>query len=80
MSSVIPDSVTFTLPRSAVPEVIALSRHLLDRMHELLEQNTEGTLSEDRRDELESLVELAQFGQLVSTALEKLPPTSRAMP
>jgi hypothetical protein len=80
MSTSIPEAVTLTLPRSAVPDAIALSRHLLDRMHDLLEQNTEGTLSEERREELESLVELAQFGQFIASALESLPPAPRAVP
>jgi hypothetical protein len=38
-------------------------------MHRLLERNTEGALSPVEREELEKLVEMAQFGQLVSMAL-----------
>jgi len=43
---------------------------LLDRMHILLEQNTEGALSTVERDELETLVAMAQFGQILSSALQ----------
>lgn len=68
------EAVTFTLPRSAIPDVITLSKALLDRMHGLLERNTDGALSGLEREELDTLVKMAQFGQIVSTAL-KLPAT-----
>lgn len=63
------ESVTLTLPRSAVGGVLSLSNTLLEQMHRLLERNTEGALSPVEREELEKLVEMAQFGQLVSMAL-----------
>jgi len=63
------ESVTLTVPRSAVSDVLSLSAALLDRMHDLLERNTEGTLSPDEREALETLVQMAQFGQIVSMAL-----------
>ena len=65
------DAVTLTLPRSAVADVVALSDTLLDRMHELLERNTDGRLSPLERKELDTLVLMAQFGQLVSNALQR---------
>ncbi len=66
------DTLTFTLtlPRSAVGDVMALSATLLDRMHHLLERNTEGSLSPVEREELETLVHMAQFGQIISAALQ----------
>ncbi len=64
------EAVTFTLPRSALRDVVALSATLLDRMHGLLERNTEGTLSAVEREELDTLVQMAQFEQIVSTALQ----------
>lgn len=64
------DAVTLTLPRSAVPDVLSLSGALLDRLHELLERNTDGALSEAERRELETLVQVAHFGQIVSLALQ----------
>ena len=63
------ETVTLTLPRSAIPDVIQLSESLLDRMHGLLERNTDGALSTIEREELDTLVKMAQFGQIVSMAL-----------
>ena len=63
------EAITLTLPRSAIPDVIQLSATLLDRMHGLLERNTDGTLSAIEREELDTLVKMAQFGQIVSMAL-----------
>jgi hypothetical protein len=65
------DAITLTLPRSAIPDVVALSEALLDRMHELLERNTDGRLSPVEREEVETLVLMAQFGQLISTAVRR---------
>jgi len=64
------DAITITLPRSAVGDVVALSASLTERMHDLLERNTDGALSAVERAELETLVEMAQFGQIVSMALQ----------
>ena len=64
------DSVTIKLPRSAVPDVAALTATLLDRMHDLLERNTDGSLSLIEREELETLVHMAQFAQVLSIALQ----------
>lgn len=64
------DDVTLTLPRSAVPDVVTLSARLLDRMHELLERGTDDHLSPVEREELDTLVQMAQFGQIVSMALQ----------
>jgi preprotein translocase subunit SecB len=64
------ESVTVTLPRTAVGGVLALSKALLDRMHELLEQNANGSLSPFERQNLEALVEMAQFSQIFSTAIQ----------
>lgn len=64
------ESITVTLPRSAVGDVLASSNSLLDHMHDLLEKNTEGSLDPLEREELERLVEMAQFGQILSTAIK----------
>ena len=63
------DQITLTLPRSVVPDVVALSATLIDRMHALLERNTDGGLSPVERAELETLVQMAHFGQILSMAL-----------
>ncbi len=68
--TIVDESVTVTLPRSAVGGILSLSRGLLDRMHELLERNTDGALSAVEEEELEALVKMVQFGQVFSTALQ----------
>jgi hypothetical protein len=65
------DAITLTFPRSVLPDVVSLSSALLDRMHELLERNTDGALSEIERQELETLVQMAQFGQIVVAAIQR---------
>ena len=67
------DVVTITLPRSLMPELPAFAEALNDRMHELLERNTEGTLSASERVELESLARMAPFAQILATALQQRP-------
>ena len=61
--------VVLTFPRSAMRDVLTLSDALTDRMHHLLERNTDGTLSTTERMELETLVQMAQFGQMVASAI-----------
>jgi len=68
-----PDVVTITLPRSIMPELPTFADALNDRMHGLLERNTEGTLSESERAELESLVQMAQFAQIFTMATQQRP-------
>ena len=62
------DTVTLRLPRALVPELPTLAADLLERMHELLERNTEGVLSNVERAELETLVKMAEFAQLLALA------------
>ncbi|HET6248064.1 MAG TPA: hypothetical protein VFE47_10235 [Tepidisphaeraceae bacterium] len=64
------ESVTFTIPRSAVGDMLSLSASMIDRMHELLERNTDGRLSPLEEEELQTLVQMSQFGQIVSLALQ----------
>ena len=67
------DVVTITLPRSIVPELPTFASALNDRMHGLLERNTEGTLSESERVELESLIQMAQFAQIFTMVTQQRP-------
>jgi hypothetical protein len=67
------DVVTITLPRSLMPELPIFANALNDRMHDLLERNTEGTLSESERVELEGLVQMAQFAQILAMATQQQP-------
>lgn len=64
------DAITFTLPRSVLPELPSLAQSLNDRMHELLERNTEGALSEIERAELEALVQMAHVVQIFAMAAQ----------
>jgi hypothetical protein len=68
----IAESVTVALPRSAVRDVLTLSSDLHDRMHALLEQNTDRKLTAIERSELEALVRVAQIGQILSMSLRDL--------
>jgi hypothetical protein len=64
------DAITFTVPRRTLADISQLSAELTDRMHELLERNTDGRLNSTERAELDTLVRMAEFGQIVSTALQ----------
>lgn len=63
------NEITLTFPRSALDDVLSLSDELNDRMHELLERNTDGSLAPVERAELATLVHMSQFGQLLALAL-----------
>jgi len=67
MSSV--DAITLTVPRTVLSDIVSLSADLTDRMHALLERNTDGALSTLEREELQTLVQMAEFGQIVSMAM-----------
>ena len=69
MSSTI-EGITLTFPRSTVGDVTSMSAALIDRMHALLERNADGALSDIEREQLEGLVEMAQFGHILSMALQ----------
>src|SRR5207237_393420 len=73
------DAVTVTLPRSTVGGILALSAELIDRMHELLELNTNGALRPVEKAELETLVQLAHFSQTVSMAPDGAPPAAAGL-
>jgi hypothetical protein len=64
------DPITFSVSRKVLSDIVELSAELTDRMHELLEKNTDGQLGPTERSELETLVRMAEFGQIVSMALQ----------
>ena len=64
------DNFVLTLPRAVVPELPSLSQSLTDRMHALLERNTDGALTGVEREELETLVQMAQFAQILVMAVQ----------
>jgi hypothetical protein len=57
--------ITLTIPPHVAAELPRLSAELNERMHELLERNTDGALSTIERRELDSLVRMAGFGQIL---------------
>lgn len=63
------DPITVSIPRTVLSDIVELSAELTDRMHELLERNTDGKLGRIEKAELETLVRMAEFGQIVSMAL-----------
>lgn len=65
------DPITVTLPASVARAIPLMADRLLDRMHELLERNTDGQLSPIEREELERLVEMAEFAQVFAAAVQK---------
>jgi hypothetical protein len=64
------DPVTFSVPRTVLSEIVELSADLTDRMHELLERNTDEQLAPTEKAELETLVRMAEFGQIITMALK----------
>jgi len=48
---------------------------MTDRMHQLLEKNTDGDLRVHEKVELESLVRIAELGQIAALALRPKDPT-----
>ena len=65
----IADPITFSVSRAVLTDISHLSAELTDRMHELLERNTEGPLNPNETAELQTLVRMAEFGQIISMAL-----------
>lgn len=63
------DPITVSVPRTVLSDIVELSAELNDRMHDLLERNTNGQLTSIEKTELETLVRMAEFGQIVSMAL-----------
>lgn len=57
--------ITLTIPPHVAAELPRLSAELNERMHELLERNTDGALSTIERRELDTLVRMAGFGQIL---------------
>jgi hypothetical protein len=68
------EPVTLTLPASVASAIPAMAQRLVDRLHELLERNTDGQLTDNERQELESLVDMAQFAQVFAAAVQKAAP------
>jgi hypothetical protein len=64
------DPTTISVPRILLAEIANVSDDQIDRMHELLEKNTDGKLTPIEKTELEALVGIAELAQFASMALE----------
>ncbi len=64
------DTVTVCLLRSVTGEIPSLADNLTARMDELLKRNADGALNPHERLALETLVHMAQFAQVLATALQ----------
>ena len=64
------DPVTISIPRALLTDIRKLSTELVDRMHELLERNANGSLPPTEAAELRRLVQMAEFGEIISMALQ----------
>src|SRR5256885_8515762 len=69
-----PDSITLTLPASVAADIPVMAQRLVDRMHELLERNTDAQLTPAEREDAEALVEMAEIAQLLASAVRKAGP------
>ena len=67
--AVVEEAITISVPRSVAADIAYLSADLNDRMHALLQRNGDGLLGPAERAELETLVRMSQFGQIVAMAL-----------
>ena len=64
------DTVTVAVPRRVLSDIFTLAAELTDRTHPLLERNANGALSDIEKSELDALVRIAQFGQIVWMAMQ----------
>ncbi len=62
------DPVTVILPRSTVGGILSLSSELTDRMHGLMELNTDGRLTSFEKLELETVFQMTHFGRSLAAA------------
>ena len=64
------DLVTIKVPRAFIDGLAEESASSTERMHALLERNTEGTITQAEHWELKFLVRLAKIGQILNLGLE----------
>jgi hypothetical protein len=70
MDTMLEDTVTVTFPRPVLTGLAGISASITDRLHALLEKNTEGVINATEKQELEGLVRIAQVDQIVTMALQ----------
>ena len=64
------DLVTISLPREVWKEISHASPEMIERLHVLLERNTDGRLTSTERAELRVLIRIAEVCQIISQALQ----------
>ena len=64
------DNDTVAIPRPILAGLSGVSASFTERMHELLEKNSEGTIGVSEKRELEVLVRVAKIDQVVTLALQ----------
>lgn len=64
------DPIIISVPRAVLSDMSHMPSDLLDRMHELLERNTDGTLNPTESAELKAIVRMAQLSEIASLALQ----------
>jgi|GEM_PF-5153818 len=62
--------MTLSLPRKLMSDIAHPCDELNSPMHELLEKNADGALGAMEKAELAAMVRVAEFGQIISTALQ----------
>ena len=63
------DPILISVPRAVLSDLAELPAQLNDRMHDLLERNTDGALAPHEQAELTTLVRVAELGQIAAMAL-----------
>ena len=64
------DPIVISVPRAVLSDMSHMPPDLIDRMHELLERNTDGELSPTEAADLKALVRMAQLSEIASLALQ----------
>jgi hypothetical protein len=64
------DPIVISVPRAVLSDMSHMPADLIDRMHELLEHNTDGTSSPTEEADLNALVRMAQLSEIASLALQ----------
>jgi hypothetical protein len=65
-----PDLVTIAVPRDWLRIRLTFPAKLNDRMHRLMERNSEGTIAPEELAELEYLVAVAQISHVINLVLQ----------
>ena len=70
MSTALDTTISLAFPRTLIPDVVELSGDMISRMHDLLERNANEELSVNEQEDLQTLVQMAQFSQVIALSLQ----------